>query len=419
MKQVLYLLIGCLYLGSGVMEGQARQFENNPLLWSPKPGITDGVQLVDTSGVAAGAAHEGGALADSARVVDSVLVVTTPPMVGRATKDSLALDEEAPPGPAIDETQVAAETEAETETSVPKSVSASTEEAGAQKRTGGVDLPETPNEVLQILSFGKIFWALVLLVVAYLFIRLLVSILEAFAEKSAQVRITIKSVVPIVRIVLWTIFLVAIIKGIFNPPMETLLALGASVAIAVGLAAQDLLKNVFGGIMLLFDRPFQVGDKIEIGSHYGEVLEIGLRATRLVTPDDSVVSVPNMELMNAAVSNANMGELNCQVVAEIILPLDVDTQKVRKIATEAAQVSKFIYLNKPIVVLFFNEMHQRSYLKMRLKAYVMDIRYEFQFKSDMTEIVVRELLAQKLISKEDLGYDNMGTRAAGSSAIEQ
>src|SRR5690554_1953127 len=418
MKQVLYLLIGCLYLGSGVMEGQARQFENNPLLWSPKPGITDGVQLVDTSGVAAGAAHEGGALADSARVVDSVLVVTTPPMVGRATKDSLALDEEAQASFAK-ETQVSAEAPAEASAEASAPTSASTEEEGDQKRAGGVDLPETPNEVLQILSFGKIFWALVLLVVAYLFIRLLVRILEAFAEKSAQVRITIKSVVPVVRIVLWTLFLVAIIKGVFNPPLETLLALGASVAIAVGLAAQDLLKNVFGGIMLLFDRPFQVGDKIEIGSHYGEVLEIGLRATRLVTPDDSVVSVPNMELMNAAVSNANMGELNCQVVAEIILPLDVDTQKVRKIATEAAQVSKFIYLNKPIVVLFFNEMHQRSYLKMRLKAYVMDIRYEFQFKSDMTEIVVRELLAQKLISKEDLGYDNMGTRAAGSSAIEQ
>src|SRR5690554_649552 len=296
MKQVLYLLIGCLYLGSGVMEGQARQFENNPLLWSPKPGITDGVQLVDTSGVAAGGAHEGDALADS------VQVVAVPPVDDLPKSDDLA-PVEAPPGPAIDETQVAAETEAETEaeTSAPTSVSASTEEEGDQKRAGGVDLPETPNEVLQILSFGKIFWALVLLVVAYLFIRLLVRMLEAFAEKSAQVRITIKSVVPVVRIVLWTLFLVAIIKGVFNPPLETLLALGASVAIAVGLAAQDLLKNVFGGIMLLFDRPFQVGDKIEIGSHYGEVLEIGLRATRLVTPDDSVVSVPNMELMNAAV----------------------------------------------------------------------------------------------------------------------
>jgi len=261
------------------------------------------------------------------------------------------------------------------------------------------------SEVLHVISFSKILWTLIILLLVFFFIRLLVSILEAFAEKSVKARITIKSLIPIVRIVLWVVFIFAIVKGIYNPPIETLLALGASVAIAVGLAAQDLLRNVFGGIMLLFDRPFQVGDKIKTGEHYGEVLEIGLRATRLVTPDDSVVSVPNLELMNASVSNSNSGELNCQVVAEFILPLDVDTRKVRKIATEAAQVSKYIYLNKPIVVLFFNEMHERrSYLKMRLKAYVMDIRYEFQFESDMTEIVIRELLGQGLINKSDLGY---------------
>jgi small-conductance mechanosensitive channel len=282
------------------------------------------------------------------------------------------------------------------------------EENGSLKpgaRNMADDLSNAPSEVLHAISFAKVFWTLIILLIGYLFIRLLMTVLEAFAEKSAKARITIKSLIPIVRILLWSFILFAIVKGIYNPPMETLIALGASLAIAVGLAAQDLLRNVFGGIMLLFDRPFQVGDKIEIGKHYGEVLEIGLRATRLVTPDDSVVSVPNLELMNASVSNANSGELNCQVVAEIILPIDVDTRKVRKIATEAAQVSKFIYLNKPIVVLFFNEMHQRrSYLKMRLKAYVMDIRYEFQFKSDMTEIVIKELLSQNLINKDDLGY---------------
>ena len=107
--------------------------------------------------------------------------------------------------------------------------------------------------------------------------------------------------------------------------------------------------------------------------------------------------------MNSAVSNSNSGELNCQVVAEIYLPIDVDTQKVRKIAIESAQVSRYGYLNKPITVLFFNEVKERrSYLKMRLKAYVMDIRYEFLFKSDMTEIVLRELLNEGLISKEEL-----------------
>ena len=265
------------------------------------------------------------------------------------------------------------------------------------------ELTQQPAEVLNAISFSKIFWTLVLLGISYLLIKLIVKIMEFFAERSSKYRIRLKSIIPIIRIVVWTIVIFGIIKGIYNPPIQTLIAISASVTVAVGLAAQDLLKNVFGGLMLLFDRPFQVGDKIEAGNYYGEVIEIGLRATRIVTPDDSTVSVPNMELMNSAVSNANSGELNCQVVAEIYLPIDVDTEKVRKIAVEAAQVSRYIFLGKPVVAVFFNEVKERrSYLKLRLKAYVMDIRFEFQFKSDMTEIVIRELLVQGVIKKEEL-----------------
>ena len=153
--------------------------------------------------------------------------------------------------------------------------------------------------------------------------------------------------------------------------------------------------------MILFDRPFQIGDKIEAGNSYGEVIKIGLRSTRIVTADDSVVTIPNGEMMNQSISNSNSGATNCQVVAELYLPLDIDTQKVRRIATEAALVSKYIYLNKPVTVLFFNEMKdRRSIIKMRLKAYVSDIKNEFIFKSDMTEITLRELIKDKLISPD-------------------
>lgn len=265
------------------------------------------------------------------------------------------------------------------------------------------NVPDKPKEVLEVISVPKIFWTVVILILAYYFIQVVIKILVLVSERSAKLRIAIKGFIPVFRIVMWTIIIFAIIKGIFNPPFQTVLAFTASIGIAIGLAAQDTLKNVFGGMALILDRPFKVGDKIDSGKHYGEVLEIGLRATRLVTSDDSVVSVPNSELVNSAVSNSNSGELHCQVVAEIYLPIDVDTQKVRKIATESAQVSRYVYLNKPINVLFFNEVKEhRSYLKMRLKAYVMDIRYEFQFKSDMTEIVLRELLDEGVITKEEL-----------------
>ena len=259
------------------------------------------------------------------------------------------------------------------------------------------------DQLRKLLSWSKIIWAIVVLVVAHFIIKLIVIILERFAERSVKHRMSLKSIAPVFRIFAWLIVSFIVIQGIFKPSIETVFAVTASIGIAVGFAAQDVLKNIFGGIMILFDRPFTVGDKIQVGEHYGEVKEIGLRSTRIVTKDDSLVSIPNAEVVNSAVSNANAGEPNCQVVAEIYLPLDIDTNRARQLAIEAAQVSQYIYLNKPIAVIFINEIKERrSLIKMRLKAYVSDIRYEFAFQSDMTEIVLKEFIAEGLIQKKDI-----------------
>lgn len=279
-----------------------------------------------------------------------------------------------------------------------------TEEAGQsqEEKPAAEDNPQV-KEILQILSPGKIFTALIIFVVSLVLIRFISKILERLAERSVQYRITIKSLIPIVRIFGWLMAITLIVGGVFQPPIATVVAISASAAIAVGFAAQDILKNMFGGVMILFDRPFQVGDKIQVGEHYGEVVEIGLRSTRIVTPGDSLVSIPNAEVMNQPVSNANNGEANCQVQADIYLPITADTQRIRQVAIEAAQVSRFIYLNKPIVVLFNNIMtEERSLIKMSIKAYVADIRNEMAFKSDMTEITMRELLKQHLIDPTDM-----------------
>lgn len=257
--------------------------------------------------------------------------------------------------------------------------------------------------IKDLISFQKIIGSLLFLLVGFFFLKLITKILQYLAEKSARYRISYKGTIPIVRLLGWALIAYIIIAVIIKPPFETIIAVSASLGIAIGLAAQDLVKNVIGGIMILFDRPFQVGDKIQVGDNYGEVLTIGLRSTRIVTADDSAVSIPNSDIMNQSVSNSNSGEPHCQVVAEIYLPIDIDTVAVRETALEVAKVSKYVYLNKPISVLFFNEVKERrSYLKMRLKAYVMDIRYEFAFKSEMTELIIRELLVAGVLKKEDV-----------------
>ncbi len=269
--------------------------------------------------------------------------------------------------------------------------------AKAERSNLAQELTQAP-DVRGLISFPKIFWSAVFLLLGYFLLKILTRILNLYAERKPRHKPLVRRILPIMKILVWSMIVYIIITGIISPPKETVLAFFASIGVAIGFASQDLLKNFFGGLMILFDKPFQIGDKIQTGQYYGEVLEIGIRSTRIVTPDDSIVSVPNSEMMNQSISNSNSSENNCQVVAEIYLPHLIDTKRVRQIATEVAQVSKYVFLNKPISVVFFSDKtDEKPVLKMRLKAYVMDLRDEFSFKSELTELVLRELKNEGLL----------------------
>ncbi|MEL6824021.1 MAG: mechanosensitive ion channel domain-containing protein, partial [Calditrichota bacterium] len=255
------------------------------------------------------------------------------------------------------------------------------------------------------LTLSQVLKSILLILITYFIFKYFTRFSDILAERWANFRLLIKRSVPVIRIIGWVITIYFIIAVIMEAPSSSLITLIASAGIGLTFAAQDILKNIFGGIMIIFDRPFQVGDKIQIGNDYGEVINIGLRTVRIVTPDDNTVSVPNGEIINQSVSNANSGESDCQVVAEFFLPAHIDQNLARDIAYRAAAVSRYVYLNKPIVVLFKNEIHQgRSLLKMRLKAYVLDIRYEFPFASEMTELVIQQYLDKGLVTQKELTF---------------
>lgn len=268
------------------------------------------------------------------------------------------------------------------------------------------DLNKETKTISNYFNASKIIFSLFILISTYIFLRVLSFILGAWAERNTNHRITIKGLIPLARIIVWTGTLIFILVAVFRPPMASILAFSASIGVAVGFASQDLLKNIFGGIIIIFDKPFQIGDKVQIGDYYGEIVGIGLRATRLVTNDDNLVSVPNSDVMNMPVANANAGQGNCQVVTEIYLPLSCDINRVRSFAIETTQVSKHIYLNKPISVLFFQEnIGHKVMLKVKVKAYVNDVRNEFAFKSEVTEVLTREFddLYKNFSSSETFG----------------
>ena len=73
--------------------------------------------------------------------------------------------------------------------------------------------------------------------------------------------------------------------------------------LAVALAARDMLANVFGSLMILLDRPFQVGDWVKIGKNEGKIEDIGFRSTKVRTFYDSLISIPNSEMANTPIDN--------------------------------------------------------------------------------------------------------------------
>lgn len=264
---------------------------------------------------------------------------------------------------------------------------ASTPIAGAAK--------EAAQEVRQI--GGRFLLSLFILIITVFLIRGMVTLLETLSERNAARRLFFKKLIPIVRLLTWVIIVYFVLSGIFNLDRSSLLAAATALGVAIGFAAQDVLKNIFGGIIIIFDQPFQVGDKISVGGTYGEVVSIGMRSTRIVTPDDNLVSVPNSQVVEGQVTNANAGALDCQVVVDLYLPGWTDVRKAKAIAFEAAATSRYVYLEKPIVVIIQDEFKETFLTHLMVKAYVLDTRYESIFRSDITEAAKAEFLRHGLL----------------------
>lgn len=123
---------------------------------------------------------------------------------------------------------------------------------------------------------------------------------KAFARMDASLRSFLSSALTVVLDAL----LIITVAGILGIPMASFVTVLASCGVAVGLALQGSLSNLAGGVMLLFFRPFRVGDYIETAAgESGTVKDISVFYTILTTPDNKTITIPNGALTNSTVTN--------------------------------------------------------------------------------------------------------------------
>lgn len=248
------------------------------------------------------------------------------------------------------------------------------------------DLSNASN-LLSVFSFTKISLLLLGLVVLTIAVKFISTLGTGLNKRLPSKRLLIAQVITIVSFSVYIFGASYLVYGIIQPPKALLIGISGTLAVALGLSLKDLIASVVAGVILLFDRPFQVGDRVTFNQTYGEITTIGLRAVRLVTLDDSVVTIPNSLFITDVVSSGNFGALDMMLEINFHVDLSADLYRAREILFETATTSRYVFIKKPVsIVLTEVDFASRPAMQIRVKCYVLDVRFE---KALQTDILIR------------------------------
>ncbi len=166
--------------------------------------------------------------------------------------------------------------------------------------------PGSESSLLTHLSATKVLFVAALVAGTFVLLRWIKGFLDSLESSNPRLRFLLRQVEPPVRVAIW-LAAILVSAEILAPSQNAFLAALGSAALAIGLGLQDLIKNLIGGLVVIVDRPFQTGDRVKIGEAYGEVKQIGLRSTRVLADNGMLITIPNSDVLNKLIFNANAG----------------------------------------------------------------------------------------------------------------
>lgn len=253
---------------------------------------------------------------------------------------------------------------------------------------------ESSSNILYLFQPRDLPFALLILVATVITARLVRRLFEQLGRRFTDKRLLLNQAASFVRFAVLLVGGLAAALTVLEVTPEVLLALGGTVAVSVGFALKDFVSSIVAGLMILVDRPFQVGDRVTFDGWYGEIRHIGLRSVKLVTLDDTQVTIPNNKFLTDPVASGNAGAVEMMVQMDFYIGLDQNLATAKDVVAEALTSSRFFSTARPWAV-NVSQVMQDSYLALRLraKAYVLDVSFEKAFETDVTERVVEGLAA--------------------------
>ena len=228
----------------------------------------------------------------------------------------------------------------------------------------------------------KIIIALIILFISFKVINLIGRRIERIAEKKKADKTIMRTLAYIFKISMKVLVAICLV-GYVGIDTSGLMALVTSLGVCVGLAVNGALSNLAGGVLIILTRPFRIDDFIEAQGFSGTVEDIHITNTKLRTPDNKIVYIPNGALSSGSVVNYSVKDVR-RVDAVFSISYGADFNKAKKIITEIAEAHPLV-LKDPAVFVRVSE-HAASSINLTTRVWVNSADY-WTVKFDLMESV--------------------------------
>ncbi len=201
--------------------------------------------------------------------------------------------------------------------------------------------------------------------------------------------------VGIIVFILATLMVLSVLHIEITPLIATLGVGG----IAVALAAQELLSNVFGAIAILSDRPYKIGDRIQVSDGMvGDVVEIGLRSTRIKTMDSRLIVIPNSDISKSDIINFSLPDAKARFDIKVGVSYDADIEKASEVLLDIARNTEGV-LADPAPKVYVKDLGNFS-VNLLMHVWVKDYKLSWE----VPDYIYRETLKRFAMEKISIPY---------------
>ncbi len=244
------------------------------------------------------------------------------------------------------------------------------------------------------LQFSNITTAVIIILVTYIVSNVVVIVIRSWGHKVASKldsRIDddlVPLFVKVSRVIVLSIGIIMVLSR-FNVDIAPLIASLGIAGFAIGFAVKDSLANIIGGIVLILDQSFAVGDKVTIDGDTGVIKEVGLRNTKIQTYDNEIIVIPNGDLMNKKFKNSVLPDPMIRVVVEFTVSYGSDVDKVERVVIDALKTIPDI-AEDPAPAVVFYQMGDFA-LNFQAKFWVPDYVNQYGKWIEATKLVYQTL----------------------------